>query len=60
MNLEKYRYIYNRAFNKNCIENTKIKLPVDKEGNPNWVYMENYIKQLKERERERVLNLLNV
>ncbi|MDE6429174.1 MAG: restriction endonuclease subunit S [Malacoplasma sp.] len=52
INLEKYRYSYNRAFNKKCIENTIIKLPVDNEGNPDWKYMENYIKSLRERERE--------
>ena len=52
---EKYRYSYNRAFNKTCIENTKIFLPailVNKKWVPDWEYMENYIKALRERERE--------
>lgn len=52
INLEKYRYSYNRAFNKKCIENTIIKLPSDSNGNPDWEYMENYIKSLRERERD--------
>lgn len=52
LNLEKYRYSYNRAFNKSCLEKTNIKLPVNKDGNPDWSYMENYIIKLRERERE--------
>ena len=52
LNLEKYRYSYNRAFNKNNVENTMIKLPIDDNCNPDWKFMENYIKSLKERERE--------
>lgn len=43
---ERYRYSYGRAFNKELVENTIIKLPVDKEQNPDWEFMESYIKQL--------------
>lgn len=60
LNLEKYRYSYNRAFNKTCISKTKIKLPADKEGNPNWKYMESYVKQLFSEERERLTNLVKI
>lgn len=52
LKLEKYRYSYNRAFNRKCIEMTKIKLPIDEEGKPNWNYMARYIRTLRERERE--------
>lgn len=52
LNLEKYRYSYNRAFNKTCVENTKIKLPIDSYNKPDWKYMENYIKELRKKERE--------
>ena len=52
LNLEKYRYSYNRAWNKKFIENTKINLPVDSQGNPDWQFMEEYIRELRERERE--------
>lgn len=41
------------------IVNEKILLPVDQTGNPDWDFMDKYIKSLKERERERVLNLLS-
>ena len=58
LNLEKYKYSYNRAFNKTFVEHTIILLPA-KDNEPDWEYMENYIKKLREREIERVLNLLN-
>ena len=54
---EKYRYSYNRAFNKKCVENTLIKLPA-KDDQPDWEWMEKYIKTLKAHERERVVKLL--
>ena len=46
INKERYRYSYGRKFNQTKIRNTVIKLPVDKNGNPDWDYMENYIKSL--------------
>ena len=52
LSMEKYRYSYNRSFNKNCILKSKIKLPADQNGQPDWKYMEEYIKTLRERERD--------
>ena len=52
LSMEKYRYSYNRPFNKNCILKSKIKLPVDQNEQPDWKYMEEYIKVLRERERD--------
>ncbi len=46
INKERYRYSYGRKFNQTKIRNTVIKLPVDKNGNPDWDYMEKYIKYL--------------
>lgn len=46
INQENYKYSYGRKFNQKNIRNTVIKLPVDENGNPDWVYMENYIKSL--------------
>lgn len=46
INKERYRYSYGRKFNQTKIRNTVIKLPVDKNGNPDWEYMEKYIKSL--------------
>jgi hypothetical protein len=42
---ESYRYNYGRAFNKRLIEETMIKLPADKKGQPDWIWIENYIKK---------------
>lgn len=38
------------------LADTIIKLPSDLSGNPDWKYMENYIKSLREREREREID----
>lgn len=47
---ERFRYNYGRAFNKNIISKTKLKLPaiLNADGNyePDWQWMENYIKGL--------------
>lgn len=44
LNLERYRYNYGRAYKKELIYDTKIKLPVDSENNPDWQWIENYVK----------------
>jgi type I restriction enzyme M protein len=46
INLEQFRYSYGRKFNQARIKKTKIKLPIDKNGNPDWNFMQNYIKSL--------------
>jgi restriction endonuclease S subunit len=43
---EKYRYAYGRKFGTKRMNQTKIKLPADSSGTPDWAYMENYIKSL--------------
>lgn len=43
---ERYRYSYGRAFKKELIEDTKIKLPVDEKEELDVIFMENYIKSL--------------
>lgn len=60
LTLEKYRYSYNRAFNQNCILKTKIKLPADQNGQPDWKWMESYIKQLWNQEKVRINKLLTI
>ncbi len=42
---EKYRFSYGRKYRAH-IEEAMVKLPVDAYGNPDWNYMENYIKSL--------------
>lgn len=46
LNNEQYKYSYGRAFLKDRIEDTLLKLPADEHGEPDWNYMEKYIKSL--------------
>jgi len=43
---EKYRFNYGRKWGITRMKKTKIKLPVDKGDNPDWKFMEDYIKSL--------------
>lgn len=43
---ERYRWTYGRKWRPKRMPSSLIKLPVDKEGNPDWKFMENYIKSL--------------
>lgn len=40
------KFTYGRAVVKNRLEKLYVKLPVDKDGNPDWKFMEDYIKSL--------------
>ena len=46
LNIEQYRYNYGRKASQARLKIAKIKLPVDEKGNPDWLYMENFIKTL--------------
>ncbi|WP_284928612.1 restriction endonuclease subunit S [Candidatus Phytoplasma sp. AldY-WA1] len=43
---EKYRFNYGRNWSNEKMRNSRIKLPIDKTGNLDWEFMENYIKSL--------------
>jgi len=40
------KFGYGRGLVKSRLENLNVKLPVDKKGEPDWKFMENYIKSL--------------
>ena len=44
--LEKYRWSYGRKWRPLRMPSSIIKLPINKEGNPDWQFMEDYIKSL--------------
>ena len=44
--LEKFRYNFGRAWGLDRMQTTIIKLPVDENGQPDYQFMENYIKTL--------------
>ena len=47
LNIEKEKYPpFGRAFSKDLIKNTMVMLPVDNKGNPDYKYMEDYMKLL--------------
>jgi len=46
LNKERYRYAYGRKVVIEAYIDKFIKLPTDKTGNPDWAYMESYIKSL--------------
>ena len=37
----------------------KIVLPLDKDGNPNWSYMDNFIKNIEQKQIKNVLKYLD-
>ena len=43
---ERYRWTYGRKWRPKRMPSSMIKLPVDKDGNPDWTFMENYIKSM--------------
>jgi len=43
---EKYRYAYGRKFGTKRMKETRLKLPATFSGNPDWQFMEDYIKSL--------------
>jgi hypothetical protein len=46
INKNSYKFSYGRKLPKERINNLDIKLPVDKKGEPDWNWIENYIKTL--------------
>ena len=46
LNLQKYRYGFGRKRSQTRIREEKIFLPETQQGNPDWQFMENYIKTL--------------
>lgn len=46
LKLEQYRFSYGMTGKKERLQNFNIKLPVDKNENPDWQFMENYVKSL--------------
>ena len=44
--IEKYRFGFGRKWDKAMMEQTKIKLPVTENNEPDWQFMEDYIKSL--------------
>lgn len=44
---ERYRFNYGRKWHKDRMEKSIIRLPVDKKGDPDWAFIEAYMKSLR-------------
>ena len=53
------KYSYNYGMFPNLLKEDIIKLPIDKNGNPDWEYMENYIMQI-EKKAKNILKISSV
>ena len=54
------KYSFNREINDARISRETVILPVDSEGTPNWLYMENYVKRLELEQLENVLEYIYI
>jgi hypothetical protein len=46
LDLERYRFSFGRKYGKKQIQNMRIKLPANSKNDPDWAFMEYYIKSL--------------
>lgn len=53
------KYTFNREINDARIKREKLMLPIDKNGNPNWSYMENFIKNIEQKQIKNILKYLD-
>lgn len=45
INREKYRFNYGRKWDKELMKISEIRLPIDNNGDPDWQWIENYVKE---------------
>jgi restriction enzyme bgcI subunit beta len=53
------RYSFNREINDTRIKREKLLLPMDKNGDPNRAYMENFIKNIEQKQIKNILKYLD-
>ena len=54
------KYSFNREINDKRISREKLFLPIDKNGEPHWKYMSNFIKKLEKENIEKTLNYIYI
>ncbi|MBR8462468.1 restriction endonuclease subunit S [Campylobacter sp. faydin G-105] len=59
INKQSERYNYGYIRNENRLKNEVIILPEDKNGNPNWHFMENFIKNIEQKQIKNILKYLD-
>jgi len=58
ISLEKFRYSFGRAWILKDVLKTKILLPQDEKGEPNWLWIENYSRKVFSKVKEDIIKLL--
>lgn len=58
--LEKFRYSFGRAWILEDILKTKILLPQDEKGEPDWLWMENYTKKIWNKVKDDIIKLIDI
>ena len=57
--IQRDKFSHGYSLNNNRMKAQKIVLPIDKNGNPNWIYMENFIKNIEQKQIKNVLKYLD-
>lgn len=57
--IQRDKFSHGYSLNNNRMKAQKIVLPIDENGNPNWTYMENFIKNIEQKQIKNVLKYLD-
>ena len=57
--IQRDKFSHGYSLNNNRMKAQKIVLPLDKDGNPNWSYMDNFIKNIEQKQIKNVLKYLD-
>ncbi|WP_196760430.1 restriction endonuclease subunit S [Streptobacillus moniliformis] len=57
--IQRDKFSHGYSLNNNRMKAQKIVLPIDKNGNPNWTYMENFIKNVEQKQIKNILKYLD-
>lgn len=58
--IQRDKFSHGYSLNNNRMKAQKIVLPIDKNGNPNWSYMENFIKNIEQKRIKNILKYLDI
>lgn len=60
ISLEKFKYSFGRAWILKDVLKTKILLPQDEKGDPDWLWMESYSKKIFSKVKEDIIRLIDI
>lgn len=55
---EKYSFGYGRTENR--LKKDKVFLPINSKGQPNWEFMENYMRKIEEKQKQKLIKYLRI